>query len=173
EGDDDGEDVERLVALARFVPREAFPAHTVAVRQSLGRRFTDRLDRLPARMTRRRSGLDRSRRIQVVARDLVAPLLLLELPERRQRHHLPRLVLDEDLSQVLGHTPELRPRLHVHLVELVEQDEALLVRAPDQDIEVLERGRDRYTLLHPDVVVDDELVLWIVGGVEREDRSEE
>src|SRR5690606_31626369 len=69
----------------------------------------------------------------------------------------------------LGHTPELRPRLHVHLVELVEQDEALLVRAPDQDIEVLERGRDRYTLLHRDVVVDDELVLWIVGGVERED----
>jgi hypothetical protein len=58
------------------------------------------------------------------------------------------------------------------LIEEAEADEALLVRAPDHEVEVLHGLADRDALLHRLLVVDDELVLRVVGRVEGEEAGQ-
>ena len=110
--------------------------------------------------------------VHVVTRDLVRALRLLERHECRVRHHLAGLVLHVELHDVRREAPELRRSLRVHLVVVVEADEALLVRAADQDVEGVHRGLDADALLHRQCGIDHELVLWIVGGEHREQTRE-
>ena len=112
--------------------------------------------------------LDGGGGIQVVAVDLVQALLLLELHERGIGDHFPFVVLDEQVIEILGEPPELRRGLDEDLEELAEADEALLPGAADDDGEVVHRVRDRHALLHGHVVVDDQLILRVVAGEERE-----
>ena len=72
------------------------------------------------------------------------------------------------LSRSSGKPPELRAGLDEHLVELIEENEALLPSAANEDVEVVHRCLDRHALLHGHVVIDDQLVLRVVGGVEGE-----
>ena len=88
--------------------------------------------------------------------------------ERGVGDHFPFVVLDEQVVQVLRVAPELRLGLDEDLVELVEANESLLPGAADEDVEVVHRRLDRHALLHGHVVVDDQLVLRVVGGVEGE-----
>ena len=106
--------------------------------------------------------------VQVVPGDLVQALLLLDRHERGVGDHFPLVVLDEQVVQILREPPELRRGLDVDLVELVEENEALLPGAADEDVEVVQGLPDRHALLHGRVVVDDQLVLRVVGGVEGE-----
>src|SRR5262249_31410531 len=102
----------------------------------------DRLDSLPGAVARSGSALNDGARIEVKTGDFVQALLLRNGHERGVGDHLPLVVLDEQIVQVLGHAPELRPRLDVDLVELVEENEALLVSAADEDVEVIQRRLD-------------------------------
>ena len=75
--DDDQKDVNRQIALAGLVIREALPTNTVTIRQSLGGKLLDRLDGLAAAETRCRGRLDGGGRIQIVTVDCVDALDLL------------------------------------------------------------------------------------------------
>src|SRR5690606_7628998 len=66
----------------------------------------------------------------------------------------------------------LRSRLCVDLEEVLEPNEPLLVSASNQDIEVVHCGLDRDSLLHREIVVDDELVLGVVRCKEGEESCE-
>src|SRR5205085_2521920 len=134
EGDDNQEDINRLVPLSRLVVRDTCPAEAVTVRQRLGGDLLDRLEGLPAAVAESWSTLNGSAGIQVISGDFVQALLLLDLHERRVRDHVPPIVLDEHVVQILGEPPELRRRLDIYLEELVEENEALLVRAANDDV---------------------------------------
>src|SRR5579883_726984 len=168
EGDDDQEDVNRLIALSRLIVGKALPAEAVTVRERLSGDLIDRLDGLTAAIAGRRRTLNDGARIQVIPGDLVQSLLLLDLHERGVGDHFLFVVLDEYVVQILGEAPKLWKRLDVDLVELVEANKALLVSAADEDVQVVQRLPDRHTLLHGQVVVDDQFVLRVVGGVEGE-----
>jgi hypothetical protein len=92
--------------------------------------------------------------------------------EGRVRHHLVAVVLDEQVHDVRREAAELGPRLHVDLEEPAEADEALLVGAADEDVEVVERRADGDALLHRELVVDHQLVLGIVRREEGEEPGE-
>src|SRR5512135_277245 len=168
EDDDDQEDVNGQVPLPRLVVREALPADAVAGRQRLGGDLADRVDGLPAGVAGRRRPLNGGGGVQVIAVDLVQALLLLDAHERGVGDHLPVLVLDEHILQVFGVPPELGRGLDEDLVELAEEDEALLPGAADDDGQVVHRILDRHALLHGHVVVDDQLILRVVAGEEGE-----
>src|SRR5690606_18860213 len=67
---------------------------------------------------------------------------------------------------------KLWPRLHVNLVELVEQDEPLFVGAADENVQVLKGPLNRDALLHGHVVVDEQFVLGVVRRIERKEAFE-
>src|SRR5579883_807926 len=170
EGDDDEEDVNRFIPRSRFVIRETSPVDVVIRRYNLGigGNFPNCLDGLPGAVARSRCALDGGGGVEVETGDLVQPLLLLDRHERGVGNLFTPVVLDEYVAQILGESPELRLGLDEDLEELVEADEPLLPRTANEDVEVIHRCLDRHTLLHGDVVVDDQLVLRVVGGVEGE-----
>jgi len=84
----DDEDVECRVALLRLVPRQAFPAEGIAARQGGGGDLLHRIDGLTGGITRGRHELNGGRGVEVVARDLVQALRLLQLHESRVGDHL-------------------------------------------------------------------------------------
>ena len=123
---------------------------------------------MPGAEARGRRALNGGGGVQVIPGDLVQTLLLYARHERRVGDHIPFVVLDEEVVQILRVAPELRPGLDEDLVELVETNESLLPGAADEDVEVVHRCLDRHALLHGDVIVDDQLVLRVVRGVEGE-----
>ena len=138
------------------------------MRQRLGGNLPDRLDGLTGAVAGSRCTLNGGGGIHVIAIDFVQSLLFLDRHERGVGNHLPAFVSDENVVQILGETPELRRGLDVNLVELVEENEALLPGAADVDVQVVQGLLDRHALLHGPGVVDDQLVLRVAGGIEGE-----
>ena len=78
------------------------------------------------------------------------------------------VVLDEQVVQIRRVAAKLGLGLDEDLVEKIEADESLLPSAANEDVEVVHGLFDRDALLHRHVVVDDQIVLRVVGGVEGE-----
>ena len=78
EGDDDEEDIDRLVPLPCLVVSETRPADVETARQRLGADLLDRLDGLTGAVAGSRRALDGGGGVQVVPGDLVQALLLFD-----------------------------------------------------------------------------------------------
>ena len=113
--------------------------------------------------------MDGRRRISVVARDFIQALLRPQCHESRVRNHFALFIRHIEIVQVLRQLAILWISLDVELEELAKLDEALLVSAADEDGEIVHRLADRDAFLHGDLVVDDELLLRIIGAEECEE----
>src|SRR5579883_2231404 len=142
EGDDDQENVHRLVPGSRFVIRETGPVDIVTARQRLLGDLPNRLHGLPGTVARSRRALNGGGGVEVIPGDLVQTLFLFDPHERGVGNHFPLVVLDEYVAQILGESPELRSSLDEDLEEEVETDEPLLPRTANEDVEVVQCSLD-------------------------------
>ncbi len=159
-------DNDKLIASFRFVEGQVFPCNVEVAGQGLLSHLADSLNGFARGITFGRKSPNGGRVVHVVARDFVGPFGFFQGHKRRVGHHIAFVIFDKQGLQIIQISSVLRGCLGKDFEKPAEFDEALLVRAAHQNIQVVHGRFDGNPFLHGRLVIDLDFSLRVGRVVE-------